>query len=153
MCVIVDADVASQVFATPPVEAFRPVERWLFRRNGKLVYGGENARELLRIGAVAIAVRQLRLAGRAHHEDDGQVDAETKRLEEQGLCVSDDPHVVALARISGARTLCSHDTNLHRDFRNPRLVGHPRGSVYQHAAHAHLLRHTSGCPGRARKRR
>jgi hypothetical protein len=152
MCVIVDANVAPQLFAGPPVVSFRPVHRWLFQGNGMLVYGGENARELFRVGAAAEAVRQLRLAGRAHHEDDEAVDADTQRVRGGGLCVSDDPHVIALARISGARTLCSHDKDLHIDFRDRRLISGPRGAVYQNASHAHLLRHTSGCPGRARKR-
>ena len=152
MCVIVDADVASQVFASPPLEAFRPVADWLLRGKGMLVYGGQNARELSRVQAAATVVRQLRLAGRAHHEDDEAVDAETGRLQGGGLCVSDDPHVIALARVSGARTLCSHDKDLHRDFRNRDLVSRPRGSVYQHAGHARLLRHTSGCPGRTARR-
>jgi len=151
MCVIVDANVASQVFASPPVEDFRPVMRWLLKRNGKLVYGGENARELFKVRAAVRAVQELRRSGRAHREEDGVVDAETDRVKDGGLCVSDDPHVVALARVSGARTLCSHDQDLHLDFRNRELISNPRGMVYQNAGHAHLLRHTSGCPGAVRK--
>jgi hypothetical protein len=61
---------------------------------------------------------------------------------------SNDPHVIALARASGARTLCSRDRELHKDFKNPALVNDPRGSVYQSPSHRHLLGHTSGCPGR-----
>ena len=61
-------------------------------------------------------------------------------------CVSDDPHVIALAQESGARLLCSLDEALHTDFTNPRLINAPRGHVYQNAAHKHLIRlHCKKC--------
>ena len=74
------------------------------------------------------------------------VNAEESLVVSTGLCVSDDPHIIALARVSGARTLCSNDNNLHTDFKNQRLLSHPRGGVYQNANHGHLLRHTRSCP-------
>ena len=38
-----------------------------------------------------------------------EVEAETASVAGTGLCVSDDEHVIALARASGARLLCSED--------------------------------------------
>lgn len=52
---------------------------------------------------------------------------------------SDDPHILALALVSGVRLLCSRDTALHADFKNPRIL-RPAGSVYQNRRHRHLLR-------------
>jgi len=66
-------------------------------------------------------------------------------LKETGLCESNDCHVIGLALASGARTLCTHDKALQRDFRNPTIVSKPRGSIYLRPAHAELLRHGSSC--------
>ena len=55
---------------------------------------------------------------------------EETRLEKKGLCISDDPHVIALARISGARLLCSNDKDLQQDFGTKNLIDRPRGKVY-----------------------
>ncbi|MEZ5414866.1 MAG: hypothetical protein R3F03_11200 [Opitutaceae bacterium] len=53
---------------------------------------------------------------------------------------SDDPHVLALARVSGARVLCSLDKPLHDDFCNKTIIDNPRGKIWQNDAHKHLLR-------------
>jgi len=144
MCVIIDASVASLVFPKPPAKAhpdYQPLLQWLYKKDGILVFGGENARELNRVGAAARALIELKRATRAK-EIQG-VDEEQKRIEH--LCVSDDPHVIALARKSGARTLCSDDEGLHKDFKNRNLISNPNGVIYQNAGHRKLLRHTPGC--------
>jgi hypothetical protein len=72
------------------------------------------------------------------------VDVKTNEVAQQ--CVSDDPHIIALALESGARFLCSLDQDLHTDFTNPQLVNAPRGHVYQNVAHEHLIRrHCKKC--------
>ena len=151
MCLIVDANLASAVFASPPQPDFVPVLDWL-NRDGCVVYGGRLAAELIRIEKARRYLVNLLRAGRARRMDDGPIEAAVRVLAQGGLCRSNDPHVVALARVSGARTLCTHDRDLQRDFRNPRLVSNPRGSVYQRREHARLLRHSSSC-GRLQRRR
>ena len=84
-------------------------------------------------------LRQLDQAGRAKAVPDAPVDARMKLVAPQ--CVSDDPHIIALALVSGARLLCSLDQALHTDFTNPKLINSPRGNVYQNATHEHLVRH------------
>ena len=59
------------------------------------------------------------------------VDDETETVTSCGHCVSDDQHIVALARIGKARLLCSNDDALTTDFRNPVLISKPRGKVYK----------------------
>ena len=80
---------------------------------------------------------------------DERVDAETAIIKQQGLCRSDDPHVIALAKISGARLLCTSDEDLHADFKNPEIVNNPRGSIYQDQSHAPLIK--KHCKGHSRK--
>ena len=57
-----------------------------------------------------------------------QVNAKAEELKNE--CVSDDQHIIALAQISGARLLYSHDGDLQEDFRNKELIDRPRGKVY-----------------------
>jgi hypothetical protein len=154
MCVIVDANVAGLVFRGEPHSDFVPVFDWLRdpRRDGCLVFGGELAAELRRVKGGRSYLLQLSRAGRARQIPDADVRAEERRLARAGACRSNDPHVVALARVSGARTLCTHDGDLQRDFTNCDLISDPRGKVYKRPNHCHLLCHTRSC-GLLRRRR
>ena len=145
MCVIIDANLAAIIFTPSPAEDFLPVLDWIFDKDGRLVSGGKLTQELFKIGAARRFLRTLNQAGRAIRVPDGKVSKEETWVISTGLCQSDDQHIIALARISGARTLCSKDGNLHQDFKNQKLISNPRGAVYQKAEHAHLLQHTSSC--------
>jgi hypothetical protein len=145
VCVVVAANLASIIFRVPPDNDFIPVLEWFTQKGGCLVYGGKLADELWRIESARRFVRVLQQAGRAILIEKAKLEIEEMNLSRAKLCQSNDLHVIALARVSGARTLCSHDTVLHKDFKNPRLISKPRGSVYQNARHKRLLRHTSSC--------
>jgi len=148
MCVIIDANLACLIFRQSPHADFLPVFQWLhdLKKNGCLVFGGRLAGQLFQVDVARRSLKALYQAGRAIRISDAEVCAEENRLIEEDLCRSNDPHVIALARISGARTLCSCDKDLHKDFKNCKLISNPRGSVYQTAKHAHLLQHTNSCP-------
>lgn len=154
MCVIIDANIASLVFRQPPDKDFAPVFHWLddVKKDGRVVYGGQLARELSAVEAARRYLLRLQQAGRARLIPDRDVGPEEKRVVQTGLCKSDDPHVIALARIGGARTLCSQDKRLQKDFRNRELIKNPRGCVYQRPEHACLLRHTGACQHPWRRR-
>lgn len=152
MCLIVDANLGARVFAEPADADFSPVLDWL-EGNGCLVMGGQLARELARIERARRYVLGLQRAGRARLIPDEQVEADRVTVAATGLCRSNDDHVVALARVSGARVVCTQDRDLQRDFRNHRLIAHPRGSVYQRREHAKLLRHSFSCGLLVGKRR
>lgn len=153
MCLIVDANLAGLVFGSPPHPDFVPVLDWLQQRDGCLVVGGQLADELGHMERARRFVVQLLRAGIARNVPADVVAHEETEVAAIGLCESNDSHVVALARVSGARTLCTHDKALQRDFRNPRLVAKPRGAVYLRPAHATLLRHTPSSCGLGRKKR
>lgn len=148
MCIIVDANLASLVFSKDVNDDFKPVIDWLTlpRKDGKLVYGGQLAAELGEVGTARRFVKSLQQAGRARFIPDNDMAEESRRV--AGQCVSNDTHVIALARVSGARILCSHDKDLHTDFTNPILITKPRGRVYQNITHRYLLQrygHTQAC--------
>jgi hypothetical protein len=143
MCLIVDNNVVHRVLLKPDDEDYKHVHSSLFgakRPTCVLVYGGSKLNKEYRgSGAVIVALLQLRRAGRARLEDDTLVDSEEKWLTANKLCSSDDEHLVALARISKVRLLCSLDKDLARDFANKALIDKPRGKVYKYATHNKLL--------------
>ncbi len=109
------------------------------------MYGGENRRELAKLSNVRRRLKTLWSAGLALEEDDGDVDKEEKAVVKMSACRSDDPHVIALARVSGARVVCTEDQALQTDFKNRDLVPAPKGKIYKNANHAHVLGHNSLC--------
>ena len=145
MCAIVDANVAGRFFSKPPDPELLPLWKWIDDGKSILVVWGRLRDELEAIGRAAEQIRIWAQAGLVGLVPNEEVEAETASVAGTGLCVSDDEHVIALARASGARLLCSEDQLLHADFRNRELISGPRGAVYQNATHAHLLRHRQGC--------
>ena len=131
MCAIVDANVAHEAFGKNATAAGVGFRNWITGGSGRLAVGGLLMRELERSapGFREWAI-QARLSGQMRVADDGEIAAKAETLRESGLCRSNDHHVIALAQVSGARLLYSNDQNLHRDFRNKRLIDNPRGSVY-----------------------
>ena len=73
---------------------------------------------------------QARLAGVLRHEDEESVRERERTIRNEGLCESDDPHILALAQISGARLLYTNDRALQRDFGRRDLIADPCGRVY-----------------------
>lgn len=148
MCLILDTNRFGDAFSTPPREAYVPLLLWLSDPDGDgtLVFGGKKyRREIDRHDkARRFFVDRVR-AGRALPIDDKIVDAEEDRLRSAEVCASDDEHVVALARMSGARVLCTEDTALFLDVKNQALLDKPRGRLYRTKKHAHLLHHDTSC--------
>jgi hypothetical protein len=151
MCVIIDANLASLFFNVPTIAAFKPVIDWI-DKDGKMVYGGKNGRELIKVKNAARRIKEWSRSGKAENPSDKKVDRETDKVKALDICVSNDEHVIALAHVSHVRLLCSHDKKLHDDFTSPSLLSNPRGKVYQNASQVHLLRHTNRCPGRRRRK-
>lgn len=143
MCLIIDSNVVDLALFLRHRD-FAPIVDALTSGRARLVFGGKLKREYRKKEKLWRFLVSLEKAGRARPIDDQAVDAETGAVQALGVCVSDDPHIVALARLSGARLLCSLDCDLAIDFKNRRLL-RPRGSVYKEPSHRHLLRrHCSG---------
>ena len=142
MCLIVDANRLGDFLTEPPKDAVQPIRRWL-RGGGKIVYatGGKFADE---IGARARAqLAELDRSGRAIYVPDEDVQPVVEQLE--GHVRSDDPHVLALARSSGARVLYTHDQDLIDDFTDKDIINRPRGKVYVGENNSDLLERWANC--------
>jgi predicted nucleic acid-binding protein len=155
VCLIVDANAAGEFLAKSSA-----IRDWLGSSRGepRLVAAGLLRRELARLSEVRRFLVQLDRAGRLRSADEHRLRREEERLRASSLCGSNDSHVLALAIVTGARTLATFDQALIDDFRNAGIVSGPRGSVYRDpGTHAHLLRHTPSCgvqsTGSRRRRR
>ncbi len=140
MCAIIDACVATRVFVDKNDSDLVKIRTLMFARKLEVVYGGELAREYARLKTVARIVKLLDQAGIAKKHNDKRVDDEDDKVKKLNLCMSNDTHVIALARVARARLLCSADQALHIDFKNKKLIDKPRGRIYQNATHDGLLK-------------
>lgn len=145
MCIIVDANVAGAFFAMSPNDDVRVVIDWIDYRGGKIVLGGRLTEELYSIRTARRWLSERQRSGRAKLFRKMLVETEEQVVSASGLCKSDDPHVIALARVSGARVLMTRDMELQKDFKCRLLVNNPRGAIYTSRSHRHLLRHTRSC--------
>jgi predicted nucleic acid-binding protein len=150
MCVIVDINVAHQVFCVDNDPEFGTVHQRLFgsrRPMLTIAYGGRLSEEYLQNREVARLVRVLDGTARAIQIPSEKIDAEKAFLAQKSgksRLASNDQHIVALARASGARVLLSNDTALWDDFRRKDLVDKPRGHIYRHNQD-HLLSKCAKC--------
>ncbi|MDE0341249.1 MAG: PIN domain-containing protein [Nitrospinae bacterium] len=131
MCAIVDANVAHEVFGSNPSQAGEQFFGWIEEGNNRLVVGGKlfeeleaSSEEFRNWARQAIIARKMKVV------DKKQVDTQTKEIEDNVEYKSNDPHVLALAQVSGARLLYSNDGDLQEDFRDKNLIDQPRGKVY-----------------------
>lgn len=127
-----------------------PLRDWLLGEKGhpRLVVAGALKEELVKLDGVRRLLTVLSQAGRLKSADADRLRQEEDRLSADGRCRSNDSHVLALAIVSGARTLATFDNALADDFRNPGIISRPRGRIYRDSAnHSHLLRHTPASCG------
>ena len=130
MCAIIDNDVVHQLFGDNPTEPAVHFFRWLSRRNGGiLVVGGRLYRELAQNPNFLQFFTDRFQAGRARRVDNLIVEAEESRVRRMQTR-SNDTHVLALARVSGARLLFTNDDDLKRDFANPDIIPGTPGQIY-----------------------
>ena len=138
MCAILDNSVRDEVFGNAPTDRGRLFYEWINRGQGRLAIGGTKLREELggstqQPGSVNFR-RWLPTAiirGFVIQPDDDEiVDEAARNLETQGICLSNDSHVLALAQDTGARLLYSNDEALRRDFTNRDIIGGVRGRIY-----------------------
>ena len=130
MCAIVDANIASEVFGANTCPASEKFLEWVNKGRGRLVVGGKLLEELEKLSGFREWSQNARLAGIVRTANEDTVNARAEQIRDAGTCQSDDPHVIALAQISGARLLYSNDKALHQDFKRKILVDSPRGKVY-----------------------
>ena len=140
MCIIIDSDRLSSFLAHPFAANAEPIHKWL-KGMGKVVYStGDAFSTELSENAIA-RFRELSRRGRAELVPSKVVSdmANTLRQSDSIRFKSKDHHVLALAKVSGARLLYTGDKDLKADFKNRDILDGPRGSIYSDRRQKHLL--------------
>ena len=135
MCAIVDANIASEVFGANTCPASEKFLEWVNKGRGRIVVGGKLLEELEVLSGFREWSQNARLAGIIRTANSDMVNSITEQIKDTGICKSDDPHVIALAQVTGARLLYSNDKPLQQDFKSKNLVDVPRGKVYSTIEH------------------
>lgn len=143
MCLIIDTNRISDVVARS--DDAMPVLKWLLTPDARIAIGGTKLQnEYQKHANFMKLLATLDTGGRVRRYGSEDVDREEAQLSQSGLMTSDDPHVLALAVVSGCRLLYSDDAALHQDFGNLRIL-RPKGKVYQYKSHSHLLKTAARC--------
>lgn len=134
---IVDASRLGLFLAEPVHEDSVPIRKWLDKQGGRIVYStaGKFSKEV--VGKARTKLEAYYRAGKAVYVPLERFEEDVNTLAPQIL--SDDPHVIALARATGVRLLYTGDGALANDFKDKRVIDRPRGKVYSRAGNAHLL--------------
>lgn len=122
MCAIVDANCWHEVFSGKRPAAGDAFRRWLLSKRGFAVLGGRLSREIANGTERKRQVQEFVRNGMVVPMPDADVDDETEQVKKSGGFRSDDPHILALARVSGARLLYSNDRDLQSDFKDAQFV-------------------------------
>lgn len=139
MSLIVDTNQIAAIFDNEISGSFETkIRKFIFSGSTILVCGGRLKREYLEVRKALPDLTRLFRMGLLRYYNDNQVDQEEARYSDLSIS-SDDPHVLALARISGCRVLISRDHRLAADFKNPKFL-QPKGSVINKVAHDSVLR-------------
>lgn len=138
---IVDANTLAEFLADPIKDDAAPIHDWMERGWGSLIYstGGQYGTELDRSPNLKRKLEAYARQGRARLIPAEAFERDERVLARRRDLRSDDPHVLALARASGARLLYTGDNELIADFKNKALIDDPRGRVYSGASHRRLL--------------
>ena len=142
MCMIVDANVLGMFLLQRENPDIAPIYEWLQCGWGSIVYstGGkfktdidaQNQRRLL----------ELARAGRARQVPWDRVE---QHEVEFGNIRSNDPHILALARVAGVRLLYTRDGKLRADFKDRKFID---GAIYRDRQDAGLLTEDACARGR-----
>jgi hypothetical protein len=103
----------------PEHAKFLPVKNWIESGSAKLVIGGATyKKELIKLKTILGVISEYERRGRVYRAPDDAVDAEEKIVKEiEPSKDFDDPHLVALVRITGCRVICIRDPRSHRFLR------------------------------------
>ena len=85
-------------------------------------------------------MKELSQRGRADLIETAKVNTEELKLKGVKICKSNDVHILALAKASGARLLYTADNSLMRDFKNKKIINNPPGKIYTNDRNRDLLK-------------
>ena len=134
MCLILDTNKYGD-FLNQNNPDMEPVRKWL-EKGGKIAYAPTQTMksELNKHEKMRQKFYDYDEAGKLKQPPKEEVEKAMERLQKLDL-KSDDPHIIALAQVSGVKLLVSGDKALHADFKE--LI---KGKIYQTKKHQNLLK-------------
>ncbi|MCE2485793.1 MAG: hypothetical protein J4F42_09805 [Desulfurellaceae bacterium] len=125
MCLILDTNRYGD-FLNPENQDMKPVRDWMNAKNGKMVYSsiGKIKKELRQSRKMNDKFKEYRRAGKIISYPRQAIAEEKTNLPSHK---SDDPDVLALARVSEVTLLVTDDRDLQADFE--RII--PGGRIYK----------------------
>lgn len=121
MCIIADPPTFIPIFkeTDPEYGKFSAVRDWVKNGPGKFITGGTTyQKELMAVKSIIGLLSELEKRGKVRRNNTTAVDREegvVKALEPAQDF--DDPHLVALVRVSGCKIICIRDPRSHRFLR------------------------------------
>ncbi|WP_287740311.1 hypothetical protein [Diaphorobacter sp.] len=125
MAVVVDPPLFISLFkeSDPKHERFVRIKDWVVNGPAKFVYGGTTYKsELAKVGSVLAVLKVLEQKGKIHKLSDVSVDLDefdVKNIEPKADF--DDPHLVAIIRVSGVRIVCVDDPRSHKYLKSAKF--------------------------------
>lgn len=145
MCIIADPPIFAPMLnpKDPEHGDFSPIFHWVMNGHGKFVIGGEQyTQELSRISGVLSVIVQLERMGKIIRTKKDVTDNEVVLVKTIKPVIDfDDPHLVALVRLTGCRVVCLRDRRAHRHLKDATLYRAPgaRPKLYTCAKNKYLL--------------
>lgn len=126
MPLIIDANRGGDFFS-PPRQIAAKIIKKASQRQVKISIGGRLLDELLKTPLRGL-IAEWEKSGIARKFSRADIEAEEKFV---GLLKikSDDPHVLALSRVSNTNLLYTEDKNLIIDFKDPKIIN-PKGKIF-----------------------
>jgi hypothetical protein len=145
MCIIADPPTFIAIFKSTDLDhaKFAAVRDWVDKGAGKFVMGGAKYKmELLAVKSVLPLLTELERKGKIIRHDSEKVDADVVVVKTiEPTTDFDDPHLVALVRLTGCRLICLRDPRAHRFLRDIKFYqsSSNRPSLYTQKTHSKLL--------------
>ena len=131
MCAIVDASGANDVFGEDRPDVGIAFFNWI-ETHGRILTGGKLTKEIRSVCPKFIEwAQEAERTRKLVKINNSKARAETNKIinrKNHGLH-SNDAHVLAIARLGGARLLYANDKNLLEDFANSSLITSPPGDT------------------------
>lgn len=128
MCIIVDVNRLGEMLSPDALPVAAQIRNWV-ESEGRILVGGKLLREYRKVSIAGKWIAELLRSGRAILEKDEVILKETRAIQDIGEAISNDIHILALARAKNSRVVYTSDQNLATDFKNKALINGPAGRV------------------------
>ena len=144
MCMVIDANVFCSFFRTdaPDHSEFAPALKWVTKGQGFLVYGGTKYKQELTCAPKYFQLFiELKNKNRVKEINCALVDQHQRCVASLAENSCDDPHIIAIFRVSGCRIFCSNDKRSFEHIKNKKLYlkGQKIPLIYRKRKNMNLL--------------